>query len=83
MKTTTLYAVQHLLSAATVPFWNNCFLRCSAMIDNHHLNFPPFLMSLKLEIFLYFHFKDKFIIYNKNSHLRLKEASTVNGEEKR
>lgn len=38
------------------------------MVDNH-LNFPPFLMSLKLEIFIYSHFNDKLIIYFKNSHL--------------
>lgn len=39
-----------------------------AMVDNH-LKFPPFLISLKLEIFLYFHFNEKLIIYFKNSHL--------------
>lgn len=40
------------------------------MIDNHHLDFPPFLTSLKLELFPEFHYNAKFIIYFKNSLLK-------------
>lgn len=41
------------------------------MIDNHHLDFPPFLVSLKLELFPEFRYNAKFIIYFKNSLLKL------------
>lgn len=50
----TIYTVQHLVSADTVHFWDNYFLRLFTMIDNHHPYFSPFLMSLKLETLLDF-----------------------------
>lgn len=37
------------------------------MIDNHHLDFPPFFMSLKSEVFLDFHYNAKFVIFEEFS----------------